>query len=163
METAIGFDGPTKARLTERERKDIEVVVRRVCEEVAAVYGLVNGEELGVFLCDDAKIHELNRTYRAVDRPTDVLSFALNEGESGTGEDARLLGDLVISLERTANQASEYGHGFERELAYLTVHGCLHILGYDHMSDEDKKEMRAEEEFVLGRLGYVREDAPYAE
>ena len=74
-----------------------------------------------------------------------------------------MLGDLIISLERTAEQAEEYGHSFERELAYLTTHGCLHILGYDHMTDEDKAEMRKEEEFVLGNLGYVREDAPYNE
>ena len=63
----------------------------------------------------------------------------------------------------TREQAIEYGHSFERELAYLTTHSCLHILGYDHMNDEDKKEMRTEEEFILGNLGYVREDAPYNE
>ncbi len=64
---------------------------------------------------------------------------------------------------RTREQAIEYGHSFERELAYLTTHSCLHILGYDHMNEEDKKEMRTEEEFILGNLGYVREDAPYNE
>nr|WP_252893938.1 rRNA maturation RNase YbeY [Veillonella denticariosi] len=72
-------------------------------------------------------------------------------------------GDMIICLERAREQAIEYGHSFERELAYLTTHSCLHILGYDHMNDEDKKEMRTEEEFVLGNLGYVREDAPYNE
>ena len=107
---------------------------------------------------------ELNREYRGKDMPTDVLSFALNEGdEASIEEEGQLLGDIVISLERTAEQAKEYNHDFIRELAYLTVHSCLHILGYDHMIDEDKKEMRTEEEFVLGNLGYVREDMPYNE
>ena len=93
------------------------------------------------------------------------MSFALNEGDDyeGSKEEHHLLGDMIISLERTREQAIEYGHSFERELAYLTTHSCLHILGYDHMNDEDKKEMRTEEEFILGNLGYVREDAPYNE
>lgn len=141
-----------------------EAVIRRVCDEVGRVYGPEEPWEMSVFLCDNKRIHELNREYRHIDRPTDVLSFALNEGDEVNGEaESQLLGDLVISLERTAEQAKEYGHPFERELAYLTVHGCLHVLGYDHMTEEDKKEMRTEEEFILGNLGYVREDAPYNE
>lgn len=141
-----------------------EMVIRKVCEEVATTYGLTPEEELSVVLCDNAHIHQLNKAYRNIDRPTDVLSFALNEGDDEFGkEESHLLGDLIISLERTAEQAEEYGHPFERELAYLTVHGCLHILGYDHMTEEDKREMRTEEEFILGKLGYVREDAPYNE
>lgn len=141
-----------------------EAVIRRVCDEVGRVYGPEEPWEMSVLLCDNKRIHELNREYRHIDRPTDVLSFALNEGDEVNGEaESQLLGDLVISLERTAEQAKEYGHPFERELAYLTVHGCLHILGYDHMTEEDKKEMRIEEEFILGNLGYVREDAPYNE
>lgn len=141
-----------------------EAVIRRVCDEVGRVYGPEEPWEMSVLLCDNKRIHELNREYRHIDRPTDVLSFALNEGDEVNGEaESQLLGDLVISLERTAEQAKEYGHPFGRELAYLTVHGCLHILGYDHMTEEDKKEMRTEEEFILGNLGYVREDAPYNE
>lgn len=145
------------------ERPEVEAIIGKVCDEVARVYGLSEKDEMSVLLCNNQKIHELNRMYRQIDRPTDVLSFALNEGMEGGEAEACLLGDLVISLERTAEQAVEYGHSFERELAYLTVHGCLHILGYDHMTEEDKKEMRTEEEFVLGNLGYVREDAPYNE
>ena len=92
-------------------------------------------------------------------RPTDVLSFALNEGEEDgyEGPDTALLGDIIISLEKVQEQADEYGHSFERELAYLTIHGMLHILGYDHMEPEDKAEMRKEEEFILQRLDYVRQ------
>ena len=143
--------------------KDNEEIINTVCAEVSRVYGLSEEEELSVLLCNNEYIHKLNKEYRQIDRPTDVLSFALNEGEDNGEVESHLLGDLIISLERTAEQAQEYGHPFERELAYLTVHGCLHILGYDHMTDEDKQEMRTEEEFVLGNLGYVREDAPYNE
>lgn len=158
MEVSISYsDGMTPSETN-------EAVIRKVCDEVAVTYGLTPEEELSVVLCDNAHIHKLNKEYRSIDRPTDVLSFALNEGDDEFGEEeSHLLGDLIISLERTAEQAEEYGHPFERELAYLTVHGCLHILGYDHMTDEDKKEMRTEEEFILGKLGYVREDAPYNE
>ena len=118
------------------EKKEYENIIESVCQEGA-----------------------YNKTYRNIDRPTDVLSFALNEGEEEgyDGPDTKLLGDIVISLDKTREQSEEYGHSFERELAYLTVHGMLHILGYDHMTDEDKAEMRKEEEFVLHRLGFVRE------
>lgn len=146
-------------------RQDVENIINKVCHEVARVYGLTEEEEISVLLCDNEKIHEINRAYRHIDRPTDVISFALNEGDSyaDDGEESHLLGDMIISLERTEEQAKEYGHSFERELAYLTTHSCLHILGYDHMTDEDKAEMRAEEEHVLGNLGIVREDSPYVE
>ena len=79
------------------------------------------------------------------------------EDDGYDGPDAALLGDIVISLEKVQEQAEEYGHSFERELAYLTIHGMLHILGYDHMEPDDKAEMRKEEEFILHRLGYVRQ------
>jgi len=142
-----------------------EEIIRRCCDEIARVYGLTEKEELSILLCNNKKIHELNKAYRDIDRPTDVLSFALNEGNEdfNNEEEMHLIGDMVMSLERMEEQAKEYGHGTERELAYLTVHSCLHILGYDHMTDEDKAEMRKEEEFVLGNLNYVREDAPYNE
>ncbi|MBD8934854.1 MAG: rRNA maturation RNase YbeY [Anaeroglobus sp.] len=141
------------------EKNEYENIIESVCKEGAHIYGLDEDAELSVVLCDNAYIHELNKTYRNIDRPTDVLSFALNEGEEEgyDGPDTKLLGDIVISLDKTREQADEYGHSFERELAYLTVHGMLHILGYDHMTDEDKTEMRKEEEFVLHRLGFVRE------
>ena len=132
-----------------------EQVIEQVCQEAALVYGLGPNAEISVLLCHNEYIHELNKQYRQIDRPTDVLSFALNEGEDDgyDGPDAALLGDIVISLEKVQEQAEEYGHSFERELAYLTIHGMLHILGYD----DDKAEMRKEEEFILHRLGYVRQ------
>ncbi|MBC3536422.1 rRNA maturation RNase YbeY [Megasphaera hominis] len=135
-----------------------EEVIERVCQEAALVYGLGPNAEISILLCHNEYIHELNKQYRDIDRPTDVLSFALNEGEEDgyDGPDTALLGDIVISLDKVQEQADEYGHSFERELAYLTIHGMLHILGYDHMEPDDKAEMRKEEEFILTRLGYVR-------
>ena len=135
-----------------------EEVIERVCQEAALVYGLGPNAEIIILLCHNEYIHELNKQYRDIDRPTDVLSFALNEGEEDgyDGPDTALLGDIVISLDKVQEQADEYGHSFERELAYLTIHGMLHILGYDHMEPDDKAEMRKEEEFILTRLGYVR-------
>lgn len=137
---------------------EYETVIIKVCNEVAQVYGLTEDQEISILLCHNEYIHQLNKSYRHIDRPTDVLSFALNEGEESDydGPDKNLLGDIVISLEKVEEQSKEFGHSFNRELAYLTVHGMLHILGYDHMTDEDKLEMRKEEEFVLNRLGILR-------
>lgn len=142
------------------QKEDYERIIDQVCQEAALVYGLGPNAEISVLLCHNDYIHKLNKQYRDMDRPTDVLSFALNEGDDDgygyDGPDTALLGDIVISLEKVQEQADEYGHSFERELAYLTIHGMLHILGYDHMTPEDKAEMRKEEEFILHRLGYVR-------
>nr|WP_320148283.1 rRNA maturation RNase YbeY [uncultured Anaeromusa sp.] len=137
----------------------MEDTVRNVLGKAAELYGLSEGVEVGVTFLDDAAIQELNRDYRDKDRPTDVLSFALNEGDEPEIVDApeeELLGDILISLETTARQAEEYGHSLERELAYLTVHGMLHLLGYDHEEPADQAEMRLEEEAVLAALGIVR-------
>lgn len=135
-----------------------EQVIERVCQEAALVYGLGPTAEISILLCDNDYIHKLNNQYRHIDRPTDVLSFALNEGEEDgyDGPDTALLGDIIISLDKVREQADEFCHSYERELAYLTIHGMLHILGYDHMTDEEKAEMRKEEEFILHRLSYVR-------
>ena len=137
----------------------MEDTVKKVLQKAAELYGLSEGVEVGVTFLDDAAIQELNRDYRDKDRPTDVLSFALNEGDEPEIVDApeeELLGDILISLETTARQAEEYGHSLERELAYLTVHGMLHLLGYDHEEPADQAEMRLEEEAVLASLGIVR-------
>lgn len=135
-----------------------EQVIDRVCQEASIVYGLGPNAEISILLCHSDYIHQLNQEYRHIDRTTDVLSFALNENQDVDydGPDADLLGDIIINLEKVTEQAAEYGHSEERELAYLTIHGMLHILGYDHMEPDDKAEMRKEEEFILQRLGYVR-------
>ncbi len=114
--------------------------------------------EVSVTFTDNEKIHALNREYRNVDRPTDVLSFPLSDGEDyDTDGDAVLLGDIVISLERAQTQAEEYGHSFEREVAFLTVHSMLHLLGYDHeTSPEDERDMFARQDEILISAGITR-------
>lgn len=114
--------------------------------------------EVSLIFVDDNYIRSLNAEYRNIDKATDVLSFALNEGEEMPEEEEAedLLGDIVISLPTAKRQALEYGHSFEREVAYLTAHGSLHLLGYDHMTDEDREVMREKEEAILAKLGIFR-------
>lgn len=124
---------------------------------VAHLHGLDDMTEVDITIVDDEEIHTLNREYRNVDRPTDVLSFALDEGEEDEpelidGPEEHLLGDIIISAETAQRQGEEFGHGLEREIVYLAVHGLLHLLGYDHMTDEDKKIMRAREEEALREI-----------
>ena len=116
---------------------------------------------VNIRICDDDAIHEINREYRGVDRATDVLSFPMNEltpGEFDAEECERdmdtgavLLGDMMISVPRCEAQGEEFGHGYEREIMYLTVHSILHLLGYDHVDEgEMKRQMRAREKFIMG-------------
>ena len=133
--------------------------VTKAAEMVGKLYGVENGE-VSVTLTDNAYIHTLNCQYRGIDRPTDVLSFALNESEEPEidgGLDVNVLGDLIISVERAEEQAADYGHSVRREMAFLTVHGMLHLLGYDHMEEEERAEMEAEQRFVMEKLGIPRE------
>ncbi len=115
--------------------------------------------ELSVALVDDVQIHALNRRYRTVDRPTDVLSFPAGEAPA-LDEAPALLGDVVISLETAWRQAAEFGHSPEREVGYLTAHGVLHLLGFDHETDEERVAMRRLEEEALARVALAREGAP---
>ncbi|EAX48238.1 protein of unknown function UPF0054 [Thermosinus carboxydivorans Nor1] len=138
----------------------MEQTVIAVLNKAAEVYGLSEQTEVSIVLVDDEYIFELNRQYRDKDVPTDVLSFALNEGDEPAiinDPAAMLLGDIVISLETAARQAEEFGHGLERELAYLTLHGMLHLLGYDHETEEERVKMRNEEEYILSQLGITRD------
>ena len=133
--------------------------VTTAAETVGHLYGVENGE-VSITLTNNAYIPELNRDYRGIDRPTDVLSFALNESEEpdiADGPDVNILGDLIISVERAEEQAADYGHSVRREMAFLTVHGMLHLLGYDHMEEADRLEMEAEQRFVMEKLGIPRE------
>jgi probable rRNA maturation factor len=137
----------------------MEQTVTSVLEKVSEVYELDPATEVSAILVDDDYIHELNYQYRGKDTSTDVLSFALNEGDEPeiiNGPEENLLGDIVISLETASRQAEEFGHSLERELAYLSVHGMLHLLGYDHEEETDRAVMRKEEEHVLGLLGITR-------
>ncbi len=112
--------------------------------------------ELSVVLADDEAIHDLNRDFRGVDRPTDVLSFAQREGP-GANPDDPILGDVVISLDTAARQAVCRGHGLAQEVRILLVHGFLHLLGFDHETDEQRSEMAAEEAAVLAGLPRLEE------
>lgn len=118
--------------------------------------------EVSVTFVTNEKIHEINREYRHVDRPTDVISFALEEMGEGEieivgGDMPRVLGDIIISVEKTREQAVEYGHSFERELGFLAVHGFLHLLGYDHMTEEEEKVMFSKQEEILTSFGLGRD------
>ena len=140
----------------------LEADLTKAMNVVAELEALSPQTEVDITLVDDAAIHELNRTYRGSDRPTDVLSIALDEGEEEPEVDddeiEHLLGDVIISAPTAVRQGEEYGHGLEREMTYLAVHGMLHLLGYDHMEEKDKLIMRKREEEVLRRLDLAEEN-----
>lgn len=112
---------------------------------------------LSILLTDNKRIQIINAEYRNKDAPTDVISFAYHETEDFNIGPYDTLGDIIISLERVEEQASEYNHSFEREFYYVLTHGILHILGYDHIDEEDKKIMRKKEEDILSSFGYTRD------
>lgn len=118
--------------------------------------------QLSVTFTDNSGIWEMNKQFRGVDRPTDVLSFPMytfTEEDMPSDEGPILLGDMVLSVERAEEQAEEYGHSLKREVAFLTVHSMLHLLGYDHeTSEEDEREMFALQDGVMDRLGITRDN-----
>ena len=138
--------------------------VQNVLQQAADLLELGPEVEISVLLVDNETIRSLNRDYRNKDAATDVLSFPMEEAMDGEPEPAviggpteRLLGDLVISVEMAVAQAAEYGHSVERELAFLSVHGLLHLLGYDHeLGVEAEAAMQAEEKRILSVLGIER-------
>lgn len=113
--------------------------------------------EFNIIFVDSNTIHEINKTYRNVDRVTDVISFALEDNET-IELDHRVLGDIYICIERAEEQAKEYGHSFLRELSFLTIHGLLHLLGYDHIEQEEEKIMFQKQEDILNEFGITREN-----
>ena len=136
-------------------RQGVSTPARPVSNDARALLRFLDmpQAELSVVLCDDAFIHDLNRQWRGKDAPTDVLSFAMGEGEDAD-VNPEVLGDIVISVDTAARQAAELGHAPERELRVLLVHGLLHLLGYDHEdSVEEAAEMRAQEAVLLRALG----------
>lgn len=121
--------------------------------------------EISVTLTNNEEIREINSEHRGIDKETDVLSFPLYDFESpsvfdekqvAVDGDVRVLGDIVISVEKIIAQAQEYGHSVEREMCYMTVHSMLHLLGYDHMTEDDKKLMRSREDAVMEYLNIKR-------
>lgn len=111
--------------------------------------------EVSITFVDKDEIHKLNKEYRNVDRPTDVLSFPMNEEFLIEGVDS-MLGDIVICMDIAKDQAKEYGHSLDREIMYLTCHSMLHLLGYDHIEEDDKKIMRGKEKEVMKNLGVFK-------
>lgn len=154
-----------------QENESDETLIRRSVETVPRHLGVAIPTEVAVMLTDNANIQEINRRTRQIDAPTDVLSFPLLELDpaelagwvpEGTDTDpetgAVMLGDIVISLDAVNSQATAYGHSRDRELAYLSVHGMLHLFGYDHMEENDKARMRAAEDTVMDELGLTRQE-----
>ena len=136
----------------------LKMLVRRSVIAALEYEGFYNDAEVSVTFVDNEGIRKLNAEYRGIDKPTDVLSFPLTDFEGGdeppTDEPFISLGDIVISLERAAEQAQEFGHSFERECAFLCVHSMLHLLGYDHVdSEEDDAEMRRRQSEILQSMG----------
>ncbi|WP_029070023.1 rRNA maturation RNase YbeY [Kandleria vitulina] len=115
--------------------------------------------EVSAILVDDQKIHEINRDYRQIDRSTDVISFALEDSEQYYVEGMpRELGDIFISVDHAKSQAEEYGHSLRREMCFLFTHGLLHLLGYDHMKEDDEKVMFTLQKEILKELHMTREE-----
>ena len=153
-------------QIDEQFENDVDAsLIEQAIAAALVAEGVAGAIEVSVLVTDDTTLHQLNRDYRNIDAPTDVLSFADDE-ESDAAPTAfvrppdapRYLGDLAISYERVVAQAAEYGHSRARELAFLTIHGILHLLGYDHeRSDADQAAMRAREEVILQQIGLPRE------
>ncbi len=109
-----------------------------------------------VIIVDNEEIHKINREYRNIDRPTDVISFALEDDDTFIKMDKRILGDIYISIDKAKEQAEEYGHALLRELCFLTIHGILHLLGYDHMEKDEEEIMFGLQERILTEYGVKR-------
>lgn len=138
--------------------KDLSVEIKKIYEllEFTLKREQLENVEFNVIFVDSNTIHEINKTYRHVDRVTDVISFALEDYKT-IELDHRLLGDIYICTEKAEEQAKEYGHSFLRELSFLTIHGLLHLLGYDHMTEEEEKIMFQKQEDILNEFGVRRE------
>lgn len=146
------IDDRQKSLSLKREDRDliqrlIAFVADKICEEETV--------EVSVCFVDGEEIRKLNRDYREVDRVTDVLSFPMDMAFDGY----RNLGDVIINTEKVKEQAEEFGHSYRRELTYLTVHSLLHLVGYDHMEEDDKRVMRKREEELLAAFEREEDEA----
>ena len=122
-----------------------------IIEQALKTLGIEDDVEVSCVLVDDERIHEINREYRHIDRSTDVISFAMEDNDQFYVEGMpRTLGDIFISVDHAKKQAEEYGHSLRREMCFLFTHGILHLLGYDHMTDEQEKEMFGLQDQILG-------------
>lgn len=145
------------------ENKEYIEIINKVIKECFSNEGLDKLKlYISITLTNPEEIQKINKKYRNIDKPTDVLSFPMFQKEeiedliSNNYEIEDVLGDIIISIPKVKEQANEYGHSFERELSYMVVHGFYHLMGYDHMNDDDKKEMRKKEDEILNKLHITR-------
>lgn len=137
-------------------------LINRVVKATLENENFKKDAEVSVSFVDNETIHKLNLEYRGKDKPTDVLSFPMTDGDEENGDidlstGAVMLGDIIISAEKAMEQANEYGHGIEREICFLAVHSTLHLLGYDHeTSEDDEKYMNQTQEAILQKIGLTR-------
>ena len=147
-----------------QENAEYENIINRVIEECFIVEKIENSKlYVSITLTNSENIRKINKEYRNIDKETDVLSFPMFEKkeidkkiQKKDFQNIDILGDMIISIPKVQEQAIEYGHSFERELAYMVVHSFYHLMGYDHIKEEDKEKMRPKEEFVLERLNIKR-------
>ena len=149
----------------EKGQEDWEAIVKKVLDKCLEEEGLLDSKLImTITFTTPEEIRKINKKYRKIDKATDVLSFPMFEKDeldekikSGDFPYEDVLGDVIISIEKVREQAEEYGHSFERELSYMLVHGFYHLMGYDHIEEEDKKIMRPKEEKILNELKITRE------
>ena len=141
----------------ETDIKIDELSIMKEVLEYACKKEKLTNVNFNIIIVDNNYIHELNKEYRKIDKETDVITFALEDEDSiKLPEDIRVLGDVYISIDKVKEQAKEYGHSIKRELCFLAVHGFYHLLGYDHMTEEDEKVMFKKQEEVLESYGITR-------
>ncbi len=147
--------------------KKIDELIEKTIELCMKSESLDKAYEVSVLIVDDEEIRAINKEHREIDRSTDVLSFPMaefvngelisDEGDYDLELEELMLGDIIISAETAKRQAEEYGHSFEREIAFLTAHSCFHLLGYDHMEEEEEKIMFGKQESILQQMGLKRD------
>ncbi len=146
-----------KIEIFNETKKDIpELVDVRKVIDIAIKNQKLDNLEFNIIIVDNDYIHELNKNYRNIDRPTDVITFALEDYEDGIKLEHRMLGDIYISIDKAISQAEEYGHDLRREICFLAVHGFLHLLGYDHMEKEEEEIMFSLQEEILNEANITK-------
>lgn len=146
------FNSLNKFYIYNNTDEDLDSYIDAIKETIkyALKFEKVKHATFNIIIINNDEIHEINKKYRGIDRPTDVISFALEDNsDEGFNLKERVLGDIYISIDKAKEQAKEYGHSLNREIRFLAVHGLLHLLGYDHMNEKDEKEMFERQELIL--------------
>ena len=145
-----------KFEIFNETKEKIDIEEEKKLLEYALKHENLNNVEFNVIFVDSNTIKEINKEYRKIDKVTDVISFALEDNENLNFEFGRLLGDIYICVDKMKEQAEEYGHSILREQGFLTIHGLLHLLGYEHMTKEEEKVMFEKQELILDGYGLKR-------